>query len=632
MKNKRYLYILFGVVFTVFSSCSNYLDVEPKNKIPGDAVLSDPNGVEAFIANLYYQAPIEDLVYFPRAGFNARGNTGSLSLAQYGMEAIHSEWPNWNQFGDNWWVNGFKFNRNLNILAEAIPDLDIADTEKQILGGEVSFLRAYNYYALVKRYGGVPIILENQEYTDDFESLRVPRNTEKETWDLVMAECDKAIALLPENRATTDQTKRRATKWAAYALKSRAALHAASIAKYWNKAPLSGEAVTRNLVGLNASEANRYYEISIQASEALMNSGVFSLYQPNPSNPQQAAANYQEMFTDPNKATNEVIFMKGYGQAGGHLAHDFDGWNNPNQTSEGFPYRGRTNPVLELVDKYESYDNPGESSPIMTTENGDILNTDGYSPTANYRHFDSPTGIFEGRDARFFASIIYPGTEWKGTTIVIQGGIIRPDGSLIDSRDSYTHNGVTYYTYGRNDRNQYSGFDGSADMTRSGFLIRKFLDEGARINTWLQSTTDYMDMRYAEILLNYAEAVVESGYNQGGAIAKATDAINSLRKRAGHTVDIPLNIENVMRERAVELAFENKEYWDLIRRREFHQKFDNTVKTALVPMIDLRGAEPQYIFVRKPVPGANPVTFAERDYYRGIPNISGNGAIQNPQH
>ncbi|MEO7313604.1 MAG: RagB/SusD family nutrient uptake outer membrane protein [Ginsengibacter sp.] len=632
MKIYKYQNIILGLLLFTAISCSKSLDVIPKNKIPGDAVLSDPNGITAFVANLYYQAPIEDFVYFPREGFNARGNTGSLSLSQYSLEAIHSEWGNWNEFRNEWWDKGYKLNRNINILAESIPGLAMAEAEKKQLLGEASFLRAYTYFALAKRYGGVAIITKNQDYTTDFESLSVPRSTEKETWDFILAECDKAIQNLPETRSSVSTTKRRATKWAAYALKSRVALHAASIAKFWNLAPLSGPAATLKMVGIDAGEANRYYEQSIKASEAIMNSGAFSLYKFNPANPQEAAKNYQDMFMDPNIASSEVIFMKGYGQAGGALAHDYDGWNNPNQTSEGFPYRGRTNPIMELVDLYETYDKPGEITSLATTAAGGATPNEGYNPSANYLHFDSPEQIFQGRDARFFATIIYPNATWKGTKIVIQGGIVKPDGTLIDSRASFDYNGVKYFTYGKEFSEQYSGFDGSANMTRTGFLMRKFLNESARISSFMQSTTDFMDMRYAEILLNYAEAVVESNYTQNNAPANAAKAINNIRRRAGHTIDVPLSLKNVLRERTVELAFENQNYWDMIRRRTFHTAFNNKQKTALVPMIDLRGVTPKYIFVRKNVPGSNPQTFPERSYYLPIPGTNNNGMVQNPQY
>lgn len=632
MRKYRFIYIILGTICGMMVSCSDYLDLAPKNKIPGNVVLSDPNGIKAFVANLYYQAPIEDFVYFPREGFNARGNTGFLSLAQYSLEAIHSEWPNWNEYRNDWWDKGYRLNRNINILIESVSGLSIPEKEKEELLGEASFLRAYTYFAFAKRYGGVPIITQAQEYDSNFDKLKVPRNTEKETWDFVLEECDNAIRLLPEKRESDDVSKRRATKWTAYALKSRVALHAASLAKYWQRAPLSGDAVTQKLIGLEASEANKYYKVCIEASEALMNSGKFTLYKSNPENPEEAAKNYQAMFMNPNVALSEVIFLKGYAYAGSSLAHDLDGWNNPNQTSEGFPYRGRSNPIVELVDLYENYSNPGVSSPIVVTTNGVVGNNKGFDPAESYRHFNSPDEIFKNKDARFFASIIYPNAVWKGTTIVIQGGIVKPDGTLIDSRGSYEHNGVTYFTYGKEHSNQYSGFDGSADMTRTGFLMKKFLNEASRINTWHQSTTDFVDFRLAEILLNYAEAVVESGYSENEAKSKAANAINIIRRRAGHTVDIPLTLESVLRERSIELAFENKNYWDLIRRRTFHTEFNNRLKTALVPMIDLRGESPKYIFVRKNVPGSNVTTFPEKDYYRYIPGVSGNGLIQNPQH
>lgn len=633
MKKNKFI-ILLSVLLIAATSCSDFLDVDPKNKIPGDVLLTDPKGIDAFVGNLYYQAPIEDHVYFPRAGFNARGNTGSLSLSQYGLEAIHSEWPNWNAFANDWWVKGYRLNRSINILDESLPTLDITNDMRIELEGEVSFLRAYTYFALAKRYGGVPIIVKAQEYDTDFDKLKVARNTEKETWDFILKECDKAIAKLPDNRGSNNKSSRRATTWAAQALKSRVALHAASLCKYWTQAPLSGTAVDQKLIGMNASDANHYYEICILASKALMDSGKFGLYQPTPATPTEAATNYQALFMDPNVAVDgvsEAIFLKGYANIGENLAHDLDGWNNPNQTSGNFPHRGRTNPILEFVDLYENYSTPGQSAPIVTTTDG-IIHNDGYNPSLSYRRFNSPKDIFADKDARLFASVILPFTEWKNTTIIIQGGIVKPDGTSIETGGEYTHNGNTYYTFGAEHTNQFSGFNGRADMTRSGFLMKKFLNENTTVNTWLQSTTDFMDMRYAEVLLNFAEAAVESGYTANNAQQEAKDAINTIRRRAGHMTDIPLTLDNVLRERKVELAFENKEYWDLIRRRTFHTEFQARYKKALMPMIDLRGATPEYILVRKDITSIDAKTFQEKDYYRHIPGTSGNGVVQNPQH
>lgn len=85
--------------------------------------------------------------------------------------------------------------------------------------GEYHFMMAYAYYALAKRYGGVPIIENVQDFNGDYEAVKVPRSTEVETWKFALHMCDEAAKTLPD--ATTQE---RANKWTAYALKSRIAL------------------------------------------------------------------------------------------------------------------------------------------------------------------------------------------------------------------------------------------------------------------------------------------------------------------------------------------------------------------------------------------------------------------------
>ena len=79
-----------------------------------------------------------------------------------------------------------------------------------------------------------------------------------------------------------------------------------------------------------------------------------------------------------------------------------------------------------------------------------------------------------------------------------------------------------------------------------------------------KTTVDYIVFRYAEVLLNYAEAVCESGLGDKNL---ATKALNDIRKRAAHTNEIELTRENIRSERMVELAFENIRIWDLRRWR-----------------------------------------------------------------
>jgi len=110
--------------------------------------------------------------------------------------------------------------------------------------------------------------------------------------------------------------------------------------------------------------------------------------------------------------------------------------------------------------------------------------------------------------------------------------------------------------------------------------------------------------------------------------------LNLIRKRAAHTDQIPATLANIAKERQVELAFEQRRYWDLIRKREFHTLFNAGKRKSLVPVMDLRVNPAKYIFLRVNNfydEAANGVTWnASNSYYRSIPGTSANLLIQNP--
>lgn len=620
--------------------CSDFLDLKPKDKLDADALFSEPEGVELYMANLYSQLPIEDF-NFLRGGFNDYVGE-NMCAAMFTEEATHSEYQaHLNSSNFLWWEDAYKLLRDVNNLADVIPTLNVMDDQRKAMIGEVAFIKGYIYYALAKRYGGVPIIDNLQKWEGDVEALKVPRSTEKETWDHALYQLDIAAENLPTRWETST---RRATKWVAYALKSRVALHAASIAKFGSRAPLSGVAVDMNLVGLTSDLAQGYYEAAIKAAAAVMDSHQFSLYKPSPADAAEAAENYREMFEDPSRAPEEAIFIKGYtkespdGTMYGIFGHNYNIYYGPSQLANGWPHPGRMNPNLELVDAYESYSNPGVSAPIVTSDApNDLTDYSGYSPTKRYRKFDTPYAIFEGKDARLWGTVILPGTQWKNTTINIQAGYIKPDGTAcIYSGNPFNNpnDGKTYYVFGGPNKTDYSGFDTEGgNYTRTGFSFKKFLDQ--RIDVvygYGKGITDYIDIRYAEVLLNYAEAVVESGYTADGARDRAKKALNDIRRRAAHTTDIELTPENVQRERLVELAFENKHFWDLYRRREYHTLCNASTMHALLPVVDLRENPPKYIFIRADIQRVARFTFLERMYYHAIPGTTANGLIQNPQY
>ena len=646
------------------SGCNAFLELEPLDKVSPDQLLETEGGVKALLANIYTMIPMEDFNYRPNAGFNQRGYDGvneTTNLAFLTDEATRSDggvdigyegfnyWP----YGDIRQVNIFM--QNVEKAKEA-GTISVADADR--MTGEAHFARAYMYYGLVKRYGGVPLIdkVQDDDYADGGPgAVAVPRSTELDTWKFVLNECTLAAATLPD--ATSGSDLYRVTKWAAYALKSRVALHAASVAKYWNLAPLAGEAVTRKLVGGMAStDADAFYKECIEASKFLIENSGKSLYKPTPATVKEAASNFQALFL--NDQNEEIIFSKAYlnGTTNTNQGHSYAQFNILPQVNPGALKYGRFNPMLEIVDLFEDYtdDGTGKSAKIVTRTDGNedayianfhnmnnasVVNTLMSVPFVKYNDLYEP---FANKDARLLASVVVPGSSYAGTEIIIQGGFIKDNNSYVAySNESTQKNGTTYYALGAEGETMFSGFNNvnsgeDANWTATGFGVRKYMPEGESMSPdRLSSTTSYIDMRLAEVYLNYAEAVVENGSGFGDK-ELAENYLNALRRRAGHTDRISLTLESVLKERRVEMAFEGKRFWDMNRRREFHTEFSNNrIRKALVPMLDLRGAEPKYVFARVNYFGDETRggrTFQNINYYRGIPNIATNGLVQNPGH
>lgn len=646
------------------SGCNAFLELEPLDKVSPEQLLETEGGVKALLANIYTMIPMEDFNYRPNAGFNQRGYDGvneTTNLAFLTDEATRSDggvgigyegfnyWP----YGDIRQVNIFM--QNVEKAKEA-GTISVADADR--MTGEAHFARAYMYYGLVKRYGGVPLIDKVQD--DDYANggpgaVAVPRSTELDTWKFVLNECTLAAATLPD--ATSGSDLYRVTKWAAYALKSRVALHAASVAKYWNLAPLAGEAVTQKLVGgMTSADADAFYKECIEASKFLIENSGKSLYKPTPATVKEAASNFQTLFL--NDQNEEVIFSKAYlnGTTNTNQGHSYAQFNILPQVNPGALKYGRFNPMLEIVDLFEDYtdDGTGKSAKIVTRTDGNedayianfhnmnnasVVNTLMSVPFVKYNDLYEP---FANKDARLLASVVVPGSSYAGTEIIIQGGFIKDNNSYVAySNESTQKNGTTYYALGAEGETMFSGFNNvnsgeDANWTATGFGVRKYMPEGESMSPdRLSSTTSYIDMRLAEVYLNYAEAVVENGSGFGDK-ELAENYLNALRRRAGHTDRISLTLESVLKERRVEMAFEGKRFWDMNRRREFHTEFSNNrIRKALVPMLDLRGAEPKYVFARVNYFGDETRggrTFQNINYYRGIPNIATNGLVQNPGH
>ena len=653
---KILIYISILTSFLILEACEDFLTIEPLDKTSADVLFANVAGVKTVLANIYQQMPIEDYTWTGGTSFNSHpgGAFGGWHKAGMTDEAVLE--PNTGQqpgtFPGNYW--DYAAIRQVNQFLETILELKnegkMTDALYNHLYGDGHFVLAYMYYKLASRFGGVPIIDEVQKLSEgsDNDALSVPRSTEKETWDFVLSECDLAAANLPATVTSEDGTYR-ATKWAALALKSRVALHAASIAKFWDKAPLTGEAVTAKLVGgMTAADANAYYQQCITASKTIIDNSGKTLYKPNPANPAEAAKNYQDMFETPTMAWDEVIFMKAYidGSVTGGQGHDIDFWLYPQQTKfQNLYMAARFGATLNIVDLYEDYtdDGTGVSAPVKTRTDG-VENEYEDDPknltslTQPFVYYDNQFDIFKDKDARLHASVLLPGSMFHGTLINMQGGLVQTDGTpvIYSQSTAIGLDGETYYTYGSANEAGYSAFGllgtAAANYSSTGFALRKSLQDTKSVSTPALggSTQPFIEFRLAEIYLNYAEAVIESG--QGDAVLAKT-YLNAIRKRAGHTDEISATIDNILKERRVEFVFEGTRFWDLYRRRDFHTVFNNTKRYSLVPILDLRQNPPKYIFLRvtnyydQAIGGR---TFQPQTYYGEIPGVATNNLIQNP--
>ena len=582
-----------------FYSC-DYLDVPPINIIQDDAIFNSESGITSYMTTLYYDLPIEDFRY-TQQGFNVSGK-GQGRLPNVSGEAMCSSSDDISTIGDGPWWGCWDYGkiRRVNYFLKNFPAYK-SNFQNTVLAdawmGEAHFIRAYCYFAMVKRYGGVPILREPQEYVGDIESLKVPRDTEKACYDFIAEDLDEAFRLLPDNEEILG--KGRATKYAALALKSRAMLYAGSIARY-------GTVDLNGLVGIDKALANDYFELAYKAVKELEKSKKFSLYRKN----SDKEKNFAELFLAEDSPEN--IFCK-YFQRNVN-AHGWDVYFVPYQY-RGNGFSSNMNPTLEFVEMFEHKD-------------GTPAN---FAERAKDTYFDDPSELFQNMDARFGGSIIYPNAIFKGEPCSIQKGLIIEDGSKKENATNYeeavytANDGQVYHIVGKSGSGNYSG-----NMT--GFFMRKYLNENMPQSEVIENYSEqhWIEFRYAEALLNGAEAAVEMGQHLDDALLW----INDIRSRA----DIKqlslsdLTVDKVRHERRIELAFENHTYWDLRRWRIADKEIETKQYTGLCPYFDIN--KQKYIFEEV---AANKYyyTFDVKMYYERIPDgeIAKNEKLkQNPYY
>lgn len=527
-------YLTIGLMATtMLASCADILDKKPLTEISDNDLWSDPALLKAFVNSRYNQVGVNGAESMQSSIVDEteltwlRGcethNFARVSPTDLGR--MNGAWWGWdNRSWSTKWTNI----SNCNIFFERVDNVGFTDeTEKTKLVGQVRFIRAFEYWDLIARWGAMPIITKSFSINDREEIVGQKRNTYKECIDFLVSELDQAAKELPANWSGDDYG--RATSVAALALKSRILLYAAS--------PLMNEDVKIPEVGYTPPEPDRWQKAAKAATEALdaaQNAG-YELYNLNG----DPSKNYQLIFMDNTAANKETLFARmGTSSAEGESISSCDQYNNPN----GYGGWGGNCPLQELVDAYE-------------------VVKDGVASKFDWNNPEEKANPYANRDPRFYATILYDGAKWM------------------------TRNVETYFDVDNNGTIIGGGKDtkygnDSWNASPTGYNMKKFMDEGYALNSWNFCARNWIHLRMAELYLNKAEALYNIGDEEG-----AREALKPVRERAGMpaiTASGADLLEAIKHERRIELAFEEHRYFDVRRWKEAPKYFGSTVHAITI--------------------------------------------------
>lgn len=599
--------ILFSALLgaCLLTSCQD-MDIPPKNIVTSDDLLSTESGMDIYMARMYSTMPFEDFKYLAERGLNSYNGW----LAGFGFDgtgdAVNRDGYCRAFTGENeaYWGNAFTLLRDANFLIENLPNYkgNYPEITYNDYLGEAYFVRAYVFYALAKRYGGIPLVTKVINYPASSDELEVPRSSEEETWDQICADFDMAAELMMPKSPKRGY----ANKYVALAVKSQAMLYAGSVAKY-------NETVTGRLTGLGqktgvrvmgfdqatAAEASRrYFAEAYKAAREVMENGGYGLYMKKWAEGDRSAMrqNMIDMISDTDSPEN--IWIREYIYP--TTTHSFDAYNAPYVFRS--PLSCAVCPTADFVELFEGFDRYPDGTLKVTTGNS---NTEG-----TYIMYDNVGDFYKNAEPRLLSYLIAPGDQFKGQTMEIYAGVytgttpIKPlmrDYSYQTQGDNYQNldiaqgdNRTLYMTPDPNNQTIVTLPDGSKmnaagangpfynfnESAMTGLLGRKWLKDDPSF-TAREGNSDqhYILVRYAEVLLNAAEAAVElsiagvASPDGSDMLGVATDAINDIRKRAGATLlagkltGSNESRNEVRKERRKETAFETGTKWDLRRWR-----------------------------------------------------------------
>jgi len=306
----------------------------------------------------------------------------------------------------------------------------------------------------------------------------------------------------------------------------------------------------------NPSNDKSKWALAASTYKNVMDLGVYDLF-----------PEYSTLFYEENNFNQETILAKPH-VGGTDIGRSTEGYAGPHYTGGTLTAWSMINPTQDIVDEY-------------AMENG-LPITD---PESGY----DPQNPYANREKRFYESIVYDGSMW---------------------------NGAVYYSRLGVESNNELDLGISTGATNTGYALRKGLKEEYAVSgdNKLSSANSIL-FRYGEVLLSYAEAQNEAV----GPDASVHEALNKVRERA----ELPFLKEGltqdemrtaIRRERRVELAFEERRWYDLIRWKIAEDNLNGTLHAMRIEEVD---GNLEYTVI--PAPGGERVFYADRNYYLPIP-------------
>ena len=533
---KTILYTAFFALTSVFTftSCEDmfgeFLDKQPSNELTEEETFSLWSNAKMFHfdtyaflrhgANRINSSWMDSATDLAETSFSYGGTRTSFNIGNYYAASGRSELT-------ETWEHYYRAIRKCNMLLARIDDVPAPSDSEEArqhptlvmnYKAEARFLRAYFFWEMFLRYGPVPLVKDVLDPDGDLLSDYTGRPKVKEYVDFLLTELKECEAGLMD-KPTNDDLLGRISKPMASALRSRIMLYMAS--------PRFQQ------VYLSEGSTSVSWENALTEIRNFMDtySSQYSLYHGTSGIPYQQ---YQDAVLVPvmqnNTGNNEVIFWRNDARIG---------WSEIYlDTPVGEGGEGGLCPSQNLVDMYDMAN--GLSPFVNYDETGAPVYNGTAIPAINAASGYSDSNPYENRDPRFYGTVIYNGSTWNNATIdVVKGGRDNPIGN--------------------------------ARVTPTGYYFKKYIPESILYNN--HGSTAYRNwvfIRYAEMLLSYAEALNEVS----GPVAEVYNILQMIRDRAGLTARLAdrtdLNTKDALRkfirkERTVELAFEDHRAWDVRR-------------------------------------------------------------------